>query len=147
MWCSAFPHLYPRLVQLGDPGQLFSVVDVRILVLPKGDLQLFQLFVGEGGAVASPGGGGVGPFLPARADRWGGLTQGPLPRRFPYVCFQQGEKSGEAEAFIVEAGLPFPPFLSTKTKRPAIVQDNSTDDGVKKEGLHQLHGPHCHQAT
>lgn len=106
--------------------------------------------MGEGGAVASPGGGGVGPFLPARAGRWGGLAQGPLPRRLPYVCVQQGENWGEADAFIVAVrlALPPPPPLSTKTKRPAIVKGNSANDCVeKKEGLHQLRGPHCHQAT
>lgn len=95
-WPDSFSHLYPRLIQLGDPGQFFSAVDVRILVLPKGHLQLFQLFVGEGGAVASPGGGGVGPLLPARAGHRRGLTQGALPQRFPYVCFQQEEKPCEA---------------------------------------------------
>lgn len=82
------------------------------------------------------------------------MTAGGASLKDPFLAdspmsVQQGENSGEADAFIVEArlALPFPPFLSTKTKRPAIVKDNSTNDCVKKEGLHQLHGPHCHQAT
>lgn len=94
-WFSGFSHLYPRLIQLGDPGQFFPVVDVWILVLSKGHLQLLQLFVGEGGAVASPGGGGVRPLLPGRGRHHRGLTQGALPQRFPYVCFQQEENSCE----------------------------------------------------
>lgn len=96
------PHLYPGLVQLGDPGQLLPVVDVRVLVLSEGDLQLLQLFVGEGGAVAPPGRGGVGPPLPAHADRHrGGLAGGALPRRLPYVCVER------EDAFIGE--ILFPP--------------------------------------
>lgn len=68
-------HLYAGLVQLGDAGQLLPVVDVRVLVLPKGQLQLLQLLVAEGGAVASPGRGGVRPAPPAEADGCGGLTR------------------------------------------------------------------------
>lgn len=98
-------HLYASLVELGDSGQLLSVVDVRILILSKSHLQLFQLLVAEGGAVSPPGWGGVSSALPAQADSHGGLTQWPLPRRLTYICFQQGENEFEASAPV--SGLPW----------------------------------------
>lgn len=98
-------NLYASLVELGDSGQLLSVVDVRILVLSKSHLQLFQLLVAEGGAMAPPGWGGVSSALPAQADSHGGLTQWPLPHRLTYICFQQGENEFEASAPV--SGLPW----------------------------------------
>lgn len=86
-------HLYASLIELGDTGQLLSVVDVRILVLSEGHFQLFQLLVAEGGALSSPGWGGVGPAPPAKADTQGGLTQRPLPHRLSYICFQEEENA------------------------------------------------------
>lgn len=67
-------HLYPGLIELGDSGQLFSVVDVWILVLCECDFQLFQLLVAEGGAVASPGRRRVNSAPLAQPDHHGGLT-------------------------------------------------------------------------
>lgn len=58
--------------------------------MPEGQLQLLQLLVAEGGAVASPGGGGEGPALPSQADGSGGLSQRALPLRLPDICFQEG---------------------------------------------------------
>lgn len=150
LFCS-FSHLYPRLIQLGEPGQFFPVVDVWVLVLSKGHLQLFQLFVGEGGAVASPGGGGVRPFLPARAGHRRGLTWGPLPQRVSYVCFQQEENLCEAlHGCFCCAGCSscFLIFLIQRNpKCLEIVKENFTIDCVEKEGLEQLYGSHCYQAT
>lgn len=82
--------MYASLVELGESCQLLSVVDVGVLVVGEGQLQLLQLLVAEGGAVASPGGGGEGPARPAQADGGGGLTQRPLPLRLPDICFQEG---------------------------------------------------------
>lgn len=49
----------------------------------------------KGGAVASPGRGGVGPVPPAEADSHGGLTQRALPHRLSYICFQEEENQSE----------------------------------------------------
>lgn len=68
-------HLYAGLVELGDAGQLLSVVDVRVLVLSKGHFQLFQLLVAEGRAVTSPSTGRIGPVPSAETSGHGGLTQ------------------------------------------------------------------------
>lgn len=87
-------HLYASLIELGDAGQLLSVVDVRVLVLSKGHFQLFQLLVAEGGAVASPGRGRIGPAPPETSSH-GGLTQWALPHWLTYICFQDEEKKIE----------------------------------------------------
>lgn len=84
-------HLYASLIQLGDAGQLLSVVDVRVLVLSKGHLQLLQLLVAEGGAVTPPGWRVVGPAVPAQAHRHGGLAQWRFPHRLSNLCFQEGK--------------------------------------------------------
>jgi hypothetical protein len=45
--------LYSGLVELGGPGQLLPAVDVRVVALREGGLQLLQLLLGEGGPVPS----------------------------------------------------------------------------------------------
>ncbi len=45
--------LYPGLVELGGPGQLLPAVDVGVVALGEGGLQLLQLLLGEGGPVPS----------------------------------------------------------------------------------------------
>ena len=44
--------LYPGLVELGGPGQLLPAVDVRVVTLGEGGLQLLQLLLGERGSVS-----------------------------------------------------------------------------------------------
>ena len=56
----AAAHLDSGLVELGHAGQLLTAVDVRVVRLGKGVLQLPQLLLSEGGAVAPPGGRGAG---------------------------------------------------------------------------------------
>lgn len=99
-------HLYASLVELGNTSQLLSVVDVRILVLSKGHLQMFQLLVAEGGAVSSPGRGGVGPAPPAQADPHGGLTQRALPQRLSYICSQEEENTFTFRETILQLLFP-----------------------------------------
>jgi hypothetical protein len=45
-------HLYPGLVELGGPGELLPAVDVWVVGLGEGGLQLLQLLLGKGGPVA-----------------------------------------------------------------------------------------------
>ncbi len=45
--------LYSGLVELGGPGQLLPAVDVGVVALREGGLQLLQLLLGEGGPVPS----------------------------------------------------------------------------------------------
>ena len=52
-------HLYPGFVEFRDSGQFFSDVDVWVVTLGEGRLKLLQLFLGEGRAVATSGGGGA----------------------------------------------------------------------------------------
>lgn len=85
-------HLYASLIEFGDAGQLLSVVDVGVLVLPKGHFQLFQLLVAEGRAVTSPSRGWIGPVPPAETSGHGGLTQWPLPPWLAYICFQDEDR-------------------------------------------------------
>lgn len=112
---------------------------------------MFQLFVGEGGAVASPGGGRVGPFLPACAGHSGRLTEGVLPQRISSVCFQQEENVCEASHgcfCCADSSSSFLIFLlQHNPKCLEIVKENFTDNCVNKEGLHQLYGSQCYQGT
>lgn len=108
---SAGVDLYAGLVELGDASQLLSVVDVGILVLSKGRLQLLQLLVAEGGAVASPGRRRVGPAPPAEARAHGGLAG--LPRRPRYICFQGEEWERLGFAWTLKR-----PFLETILRLP-----------------------------
>ena len=41
-WMPQLPHLDPRLVEFGRPGQLFPAVDVRVVRLRKGGFQLLH---------------------------------------------------------------------------------------------------------
>ena len=49
-------YLYPRLVQLRHSRQFLATVDVGIVALREGRLQLVKLLLREGRAVAPPGG-------------------------------------------------------------------------------------------
>lgn len=49
------PHLDSGLAEACVPGQALSGPNVRVLIPPKGCLQLLQLRGAEGGAVAAPG--------------------------------------------------------------------------------------------
>lgn len=48
-------HLDSRLTEACVPGEALSGPNVRVLIPPKGCLQLFQLRWAEGGSVAAPG--------------------------------------------------------------------------------------------
>lgn len=153
-------HLYASLIEFGDAGQLLPVVDVRILVLPKGHFQLFQLLVAEGCAVASPSRGRIGPVAPAETSSHRGLTQRPLPSRLAYICFQDEERKKKEWRFYVIAkkdlhffssscfwtSFCFPGCHDTKMW-PEALRAHFTNECLKKEGLLWLYGFHCHQAT
>lgn len=139
VWGPSLSHLYPRLVQLGDPGQFFPVVDVWILVLPKGHLQLLQLFVGEGGAVASPGGGGVRPLRPAVGGHRGGLAQGALPQGVPHVCFEEGEPGVKLFSAWMRTPAPVSSFSLNATRPPQKRVQGTFPQrprGEKKRGIY-----------
>lgn len=52
-------YLNASLIEFGCSCQLFSVVDIRIVVLSESKFQLFQLFTAEGRSVSSTGRRGV----------------------------------------------------------------------------------------
>ena len=50
--CMLYGYLYARLVELGLPGELLPAVDVGVVALTEGRLQLCQLLLGAGGTVS-----------------------------------------------------------------------------------------------
>lgn len=90
-------------MQVGAAGQLLPAVDVGVLVESEGGLQLLQLFVAEGGAVAAAGGGQVGPAPPGRPILEGGPVQGPPPGTPSHICFQE-QKQRELRFLTPEKG-------------------------------------------
>lgn len=46
-------YLYPSLVKLGDPRQFIPDVDVWVVALGEGGLELLQLFLCESGAMSA----------------------------------------------------------------------------------------------
>jgi len=48
-------YLNPGLVQLGHARQFFTHVNIRVVALAEGRLQLLQLLLGERGSVPTPG--------------------------------------------------------------------------------------------
>lgn len=98
--------------------------------MTKGYLQLLQLLVAEGGAVASPGWGGVNSAPPTEANGHGGLTQRPLPHRVADICFQ--EEENEFEALLSERRrLSSSCFLASsasyKKRRLQLVKEHFTN--------------------
>lgn len=98
--------------------------------MTEGYFQLLQLLVAEGGAVASPGRGGVNSAPPPEANRHGGLAQRPLPRRLADICFQEEEK--EFEALLSQpTRLSSSCFLASsaryKKRRLQLVKEHFTD--------------------
>lgn len=137
--------MYASLVELGEPHQLLSVVDVGILVVCEGQLQLLQLLVAEGGAVAPPGGGGERPALPAQADGSGGLTQRPLPLGLPDICFQEEEEEKNES----EAPAPVSRLRSPRTTGASATSftNQRVNAHKNRRGLRRLHGSQCHRGT
>lgn len=133
-------HLYAGLVQLGESCQFLPVVDVRVLVVSKGQFQLLQLLVAEGGAVASSGGRGERPARSALADSYGGLTQRHLPLSLPDICFQEGREE--------------PVGGSSSGFKATLAQDKRTRASSRRvnahrkcRGLRRLHGSQWNWGT
>lgn len=110
------PDLYPGLVQLGDPGQLLAAVDVRVVGLGEGVLKLAELFLGEGRAVTSAGGGGTraaagGVALGRGCGGWSRQR-----RRGRGGPEGQGDRTGPLRLDLLEGSF----LTCTQNTRPAI---------------------------